>query len=258
MNIEWAWKRKIIYGSATVLTIALVLVYLFRATLFPTPTCFDNKQNNFETGIDCGGSCALRCSQEVIPLSVSWARALPTSSSTYDFAALISNKNIDNAPRQILYTFVAYDKEGKEMRRVAGKTVTPIDGDFPVVVQNIALPERPAEVSATIVANVPHYSVSEKPTSPTLRITGTRYETGSIPRVYATISNTKRLLLRDVPVRALLYDADGNVYAAGQTIIPSLEKESSRDVVFTWDRAFEFPPTKIRIFPILDPFLGSL
>jgi hypothetical protein len=258
MNLEWAKKRKIIYGTATTLAIILVLVYLFRATLFPTPTCFDNKQNNFETGIDCGGTCSLRCTQEVIPLSVSWSRALSTSSSTYDFAALISNKNIDNAPRQITYTFIAYDREGKEMKRVTGTTATPIDGDFPVIAQNIILPERPTEVSAAITANVPHYTVLEKPASPTLRIVGTRYEPGSIPRVYATISNTKRLLLRDVPVRVLLYDADGNVYAAGQTTIPTLNKESDQEVVFTWDRAFPFSPTKIRVFPILDPFLGSL
>jgi len=257
MTSNWSSRRKLVYGSGTIIAIILVSIYLFRDTLFPTPTCFDQKQNGYETGIDCGGVCSLRCSQEVIPLSVAWARVLKVSTSTYDFAALISNKNIDNAPRGIAYTFVAYNKEGKEIARIEGTSIAPVDGDFPVVAQNIPLREVPAELSATVSANVPHYTVVEKPTVPTLRISTPQYESGSIPRVYATITNNKRLVLRNIPVRAVLYDTEGNAYAVGQTIIPELGKEAAQNIVFTWDRAFPFPPTKIRVFPILDPFLGS-
>lgn len=258
MNLEWAKKRKIIYGSLTIIVIILVGIYVFRDAIFPTPTCFDTKQNGYESGVDCGGTCSLRCSQEVVPLSVVWARALPIGSGMYDFAALISDKNIDNAPRQVVYTFTAFNAEGKEIKKITGSSIAPIDGDFPVIEQNVVLSEAPAEVSATIVSKVPHYKVLEKPTTPTLRVTSTRFEAGSIPRVYATLSNTKRIVLRNLPVRVLLYDADGNVYGAGQTIVPQLDKESTQEIVITWDRAFPITPTKIRVFPILDPFLGSL
>ena len=258
MNLEWAKKRKIIYGAITIILVILATVYFSRSILFPTQTCFDGKQNNFESGIDCGGTCNLRCSQEVIPLSVLWARPLATSSSTYDFAALISSKNIDNAPRSVAYTFIAYNKNAQEIVRIQGTTIAPIDGDFPIIEQNIRLAEVPVTVSATIVSNVPHYTVLEKPTTPTLRIVSSRFEAGSIPRVYATLVNTKRVELRNLPVRVFLYDADGNVFAAGQTVVPVLDKEGMKDIVFTWDRAFPITPTRIRVFPILDPFLGSL
>lgn len=258
MNLEWAKRRKIIYGIITIIIILLAGIYVFRDAIFPTPSCFDTKQNGYESGVDCGGTCSLRCSQEVIPLSVTWARALKTGSTTYDLVALISNKNIDNAPRQIIYTFIAYDAAGKEINRINGSSIAPIDGDFPIVEQSVALPEEPFEVSATLTSNLPHYKVLEKPTSPTLRIMNTHYESGSIPRVYATITNTKRIILHDLAVRALLYDADGNVYAVGKTVVPTLGKEATQEVVFTWDKAFPVAPTKIRVFPILDPFLGSL
>ncbi len=258
MNLEWANKRKIIYGAITIIFVILASIYFFRNVLFPVQTCFDGKQNNFESGIDCGGTCSLRCTQEVIPLSVMWTSPLATSASTYDFASLISNKNIDNAPRSIAYTFIAYNKDAQEIAKVDGTTIAPIDGDFPIIAQNIRLKEVPTTVSATIVSNVPHYTVLEKPTTPTLRIVGTRFEAGSIPRVYTTIINTKRLVLKNLQVRVFLYDADGNVFAAGQTIIQSLDKEGEKEVVFTWDRAFSITPTRIRVFPILDPFLGSL
>lgn len=233
-------------------------MYVFRSAIFPTPTCFDAKQNGYETGVDCGGVCSLRCSQDVIPLNVTWSRVFSEGNGEYDLVALVSNKNIDNSPRTIKYTFVAYDKNGNEISRVDGTSIAPVGTDFPVIAQNIPFPTPPAEIRTTIKANVPHYTVLEKPATPTLRITNQRYEAGSIPRLYVSIQNTKRLVLRNIPVRAVLYDANGNAYAVAQTVIPELGKEEVEDVVFTWDSAFAFPPTKIRIFPILDPFLGSL
>lgn len=258
MNTKWSTKRKLIYTSAIVFTIAIIVVYAFRDILFATPTCFDNRQNGYESGVDCGGTCSLRCADQVLPLSILWSRALPTSSSSYDFVALVSNKNLDNAPKEIEYVFRAYNKEGVEFFTTKGSTKVPIDGDFPIIVQKVSLKEAPAQVSVQLKNDVPHYRVLEKPATPTIRTSGTRYEGGSIPRVYSTITNTKRISFTNLPVRVILYDANNNVYGAGETVIPRLEKEGREEVVFTWDRAFTEEPTKIRIFPILDPFLGSL
>jgi hypothetical protein len=255
--MNWSGKRKFIYAAGVIITIILVLMYAFRDTIFPMPSCFDMKQNGYETGVDCGGTCSLRCTAQVIPLSVVWATALQSSSTTYDFAALIANKNINNAPHEVGYTFTAYDSDGKIMATIPGKTVAPVGGEFPVIIASVPLPHAPANVSATLTPNVPHYTVLENPALPTIRVADSHYEAGSIPRVYATITNTKRIILRNLPVRVVLYDIDGNAFAVGQTIIPELNKEEVKQVVFTWDRAFAFPPTKIRVFPILDPFLGA-
>lgn len=246
------------YGAGLFITVVLVLMYLFRNTLFPDPTCFDGKQNGFESGVDCGGVCSLQCTQDVIPLAVIWSRAIPISDTEYDFIALISNKNVDNAPRALPYTFTAYNKSGGEMISIHGTTTVPIDGDFPIVVQRIALKEAPYEISLRLNSNIPHYKVLEKPTSPTLRVISTRYEVFGISRVYATLTSTKRTLLRDLPVRVFLYDAEGNVFAGGETVVPIFEKEGTKEIVFTWGSQFPTPPAKIQVFPILDPFLGSL
>lgn len=256
--MNWGSKRKFIYAAGVIITIILVTMYAFRDTIFPTPSCFDTKQNGYEIGVDCGGVCSLRCSSEVIPLSVSWARVVQVGSSTYDYGALVSNKNIDNAPKSLGYTFTAYDAFGKVIDTRSGQTVAPVDGEFPVIEQRVRLAVAPASISATVTANVPHFKVLENPTVPTIRISGTRYEQIQIPRVYSTLTNTKRLVLRDIPVRVVLYDGNGNAYAFGQTVIPQLGKEEAKEIVFTWDRAFAQAPSQIRIFPILDPFLGSL
>jgi hypothetical protein len=257
MSNGWASQRKLVYGAGLLVALVLLFVYAFRNTLFPTATCFDGRQNAFESGIDCGGECSLRCFQDVIPLATIWARALRTSSTTYDLAALVSNKNIDNAPKQMGYVFKVYDRNGTQIKEVAGTTTVPIDGDFPIIEQSVTLQSEPGNVHLVLESETSYYRVLEKPAAPTLRITDRRYESGAIPRVYATISNNKRVALRDIPVRVILYDVSGNAYAAGKTIIPFLDKEGKQEVVFTWDRAFGLDPTNIIVYPIFDPFLGS-
>ncbi len=257
MESTWSARRKLIYGLGVLIVIILIAVFSLRNVLFPTPTCFDGKQNGYEAGVDCGGSCSLRCSSQIIPLSVSWARAIRTSSTTYDLAGLIGNRNVDSSTQAITYTFSIYGPDGTLMAQMNGMTPVPVDGDFPVVVNKVFLPAPPSSVSLTVPGNALFYHVTESATNPTLRVTSTRFEEGAIPRVYATIVNTKRLRLKNVPVRAVLYDEQGNAFAVGQTIIDSLDKEGVANVVFTWNTAFSFPPTKIRIYPILDPFVVS-
>ena len=254
--MNWNTKRRLVYGMAVIFFVTSLTLYVFREVLFPAPSCFDMKKNGSEIDVDCGGTCSLRCSQEVIPISVNWSRALKTSPTVYDFVAMVSNKNIDNAPRVLPYTFIAYDISGKELKTITGTTSAPVDGDFPIVVQNIVLTQEPKEVIAS-VTNGPHFNVKESPTSPTLRITGTRYEAGSIPRVYATITNTKRLTISNLPVRVVLSDVEGNVMGVGETIIPFLDKEETKEISFTWDVPFANAPTLIHVYPIFDPFLSN-
>ncbi len=249
----WEFKRKLLYAvSATIIIVALAIFFL-RGILFPLATCSDGRKNGFEVNIDCGGTCALICKENVNPLSVAWAKAIKTQENRYDLAALVVNTNIDNASREIGYTFTVYDEEGLLTKTVAGTTVVPLDGKFPLIVQNVVLPKKPANVAVVLVDGL-HYKVTESPTSPTIRIFERRYEAGVIPRVYTTVANTKRITINNLPVRVLLFDIHDNVYAVGQTIIPELLKEGVKEIVFTWDEPLPFPPTRIGVYPIFDPF----
>lgn len=252
--MDWDTKRRLAYGGAVVFFTLAVFLYVFRDSLFPQPTCFDAVKNGNENGIDCGGVCALRCTEDVVPLRVAWSRALKTAPYTYDFVALVSNKNIDNAPRLLPYTFTAYGEEGEVLASITGTTTSPVDGNFPIVRQNIRLEKEPKEI-ITEIKNSAHFTVKELPSSPTLRVSTPRYEAGSIPRVYTTISNTKRLSMYNLPIRILLYDNTDTVIGVGETLVPFLDKEESKEISFSWNLPFENPPTVMRVYPVFDPFL---
>ena len=253
--MDWSARRKIIYAFALFMLISVTSFYVLKDIIFPAPTCFDKKQNGYEVGIDCGGICAPRCSSEVQPLTVLWVRALKASETTYDLVGMISNKNIDNAAESISYTFTVYNVQGKVIQEIKGVTVAPVGGDFPIIHQSIVLPQIPRNVTLELQDGT-HYKVKEKPTSPTLRITNERYEAGSIPRVYATVQNTKRTTVTDLPVIVVLFDQNNNAYAVGGTIVPRLDKEQSEEVSFTWDDPLPSIPVRIKVYPIFNPFIA--
>lgn len=249
----WELKRKLVYALAFVLTLFAASLFLLRGVLFPEPTCFDGKQNAFESGIDCGGGCLLMCKEEFSEISVLWAKAVKAGSSSYDLVALVTNPNINNASQKVDYTFTLYDEAGTVMKTLPGSTITPLDGKFPLIVQGVSLPKAPSNIVLTLTDG-PHYKVPERPASPTIKIVSRRYEAGTIPRVYATIANTKRIEILNLPVRVILFDTNDNAYAVGQTLIPSLGKEGVQEIIVTWDEPLPYPPTRIGIYPIFNPF----
>lgn len=249
----WKFKRKLLYALITFISVTAILVFLMRGFLFPEPICTDGKKNGFETGIDCGGTCALICKNDVKQFSVLFSKAVTSGYETYDLVALVANANIDNASREVGYTFVAYDEKGSILKLLSGSTTVPLDGKFPLIIQSVKFPRPPVNVVVTLIDG-PHYKVTENPTSPTVKISERKYEPGSIPRVYATVVNTKRIVVLNLPVRVLLYDANDNVYAVAETVIPTLQKEEAKQIILTWNEPLPFAPTRIGVYPIFNPF----
>ena len=251
--MNWDTRRKLLYASSVFVIIVASSIFFLRGVIFPAPTCVDNKQNGYEVGVDCGGQCALRCSQEVSPLTVLWSKAIRSGKGVYDIVGMVNNNNIDNASYETGYTFTMHGAQGQIIGTISGSTTAPLGGKFPIIIQNFPLQEVPVSVLLTL-SDTQHYKVQESQTSPTVKIITSRYEPGDIPRVYAMIMNTKRINISNLPVRALLFDENDNVYAVGQTIVPSLEKEEIKELVFTWNQPLAFPPTRTLLYPIFNPF----
>ncbi len=249
----WATKRKIIYAFASVTILIIFFLYEFRSVVFPDPTCFDTKKNGYESGIDCGGTCSLRCTADIALVSVDWATALKTSRNTYDFVGMLSNKNINSAPVSLSYIFIALNKKGEVMKTSVGSTTSLTDSSFPIISQNISLTEEPGSLLVR-VTQAPYYATAEKPRSPFVQVSDFRYEPGSISRIYVTIKNTTRNIYLKLPIRMVAYDENNNVVVVGESILPSLEKEEIKEIAFTWHYLLPTTPTKFRAYPIISPF----
>jgi hypothetical protein len=231
----------------TIIFTLAVSAFVVTHYIVPDPTCFDTKKNGFEVGIDCGGECSLMCDSDVVPLTVLWARALPTGTSTYDIVGLIENKNINNAPLDVPYTFTVFNKEGNQLFMYNGTTSISVDDDMPLVLQNILLVDAPYNTVLTLHPTK-HYVTPEKDGAPPIKTLRDRYEEGDTSRVYVTIKNVTQKTFSHLPVRIILYDDNNNAIGVGETVVPYLNKEEQQELVFTWRTPFTVPIARTRVY----------
>lgn len=251
--MEWSTRRKLLYILAAAVFVSTFSIYSLRGIIFSEPSCFDGEHNGFEVGVDCGGTCSLKCTQEVLPLVVKWAQFVQTSPVKYDLVAMVANKNINNASRVLGYTFTVYDDKGVVVGEYSASTTAPIDGDFPIVEQNVSLPEN-AKTVVLDLHDTSHFAVQAKPTRSPFLNPDNLFEYTDIPRVYSQLVNTTQTTFTDIPVIVLLYDENDTVYAINKTIVPRLSPEESKKISYTWPSNGMRAPTKIRLYPLLNPF----
>ncbi len=111
--------KKIIYGGAYLALALGASLLIFRSVVTPAPSCSDGKQNQTETGIDCGGSC-ISCA--VARLEAIRATVVGTFSSGSETVALgrLTNPNAGYGSLGIGYEFVVYGTDGTVAERVGG------------------------------------------------------------------------------------------------------------------------------------------
>lgn len=252
--MNWETKHKLVLISVVIIFSALILFYIFYSRLFPIPMCNDGVKNGTETGIDCGGSCALRCTSDIKPVKVIWSKAVKTAINTYDVSALLSNENRDSAPRYLDYKLSVFDTNGKVIWFGIGKTKVPVLSDFPVIIQNVKIKEKIKNTNIEL-KEIESFLTDKKYQSLIVETLNTQFENGDTPRLYVTIHNKTLIPILRFPVRVVLYDPLQNTLGVGETFIDRLDKDETKQLVFTWPNKFSESPSLIRVYPIIDPYI---
>lgn len=99
--------------------IGALIYYVF---LVPAPSCFDNKQNQGEEGIDCGGPCEKICIPESVrtiellnPVKLFWL-----DSNHVNLLATIQNGNPGFAASHFTYQFLVFNKSDMLVKTLSG------------------------------------------------------------------------------------------------------------------------------------------
>lgn len=249
--MSWAWKRRLMYLTVLFLLIGIPTgVYLTRA-LYRAPTCFDNRQNQNELGVDCGGECTLLCYAESLDPIVRWARIFRVGDGIYIAAAYIENPNEAAQAVNKPYEMKVYDTAGipvytrqgvvsldpKEITAIieTGILLNQLDASR---VQFSWLGEAEGWVRATAEPLALDVREEKIETS----------ETGA-QKVSAKISNPTLNTLRDFEVAAIVYGETGNAIAVSRTYIDRIDPGQERDVVFSWPRPFTEPAIEAEVLP---------
>lgn len=232
-ELTWAKKRQIIIvASLSFVFLLIVSITLYNLIKKPA-TCSDNKRNQNETGVDCGGVCARICRADSKSLVIDWVRLFKIREGVYSVIAQIENPAAESVARNVPYTFSLRNKSGETVVTRSGKTFIPSRKTFVVFEGTIETNASPESV---------YFSFDKEPdwqksnyTEPNLVFSNKRLsDVDSSPRMVATVENPNIIDVKHVTLSALIYDDGGNVVQVSQTYLEQLKAGESTDVTFTW------------------------
>ncbi len=250
--MTWAGKRKFIIFIALLVVVALFVGLPAYVKIYQAPTCTDNKMNQGEIGVDCGGPCSSLCQALVEKPLILWSRSFKVSDGIYNSVAYLQNPNSTSGARDVRYMIRLYDKENVIIAEREG------EGDIlpgkitPLFEANIGTGLKiPARTTFEFLED-PFW---ETQTSfPDIRIISkvfTRENTQ--PHFDVVVKNVGYTNVRDISLVAILFDAEGNAMAASRSILDGLEQGQEEDVVFFWPEPFSVPVVGKEVFPVVAP-----
>lgn len=236
--MDWRQKRKFTILSVIMLVVASI-GFSYYEKYKTIPTCFDNRQNGDEEGVDCGGSC-IPCKYLALKdVDVYWAKYLNPRRGSYDAVAYVKNPNLYYGSLKLNYEFELYDESNALVAVRNGSTfihpnesVTIIEPDLrtnlPVRTVNFKIME-----SAWILIRdqLPVYDISlvRRNYSVVANVRGVKQSV-----VSADIFNNTLETISRANVSILLFDKDRNIIGAGRTIVESLNPGETREISFSW------------------------
>ena len=240
MPLSWGFRTQLkFFGifAAAIFIIVGALVYF----LWPAPTCFDNRQNQDEEGVDCGGANCLPCANKISELNILWTRTIKISDGVYDVAALLENANQFLSAKYISYIIKLYDSNNILVALKENSTFIYPGEKFVIFEPSISTQNR---IPVRALLEIDRSSLLwEKAESKPLKIDILRsqkfLDEGMLlpARVETEIKNMSNLLYRNIQVIAVLWGGAGDVLGVSRTIIEKMDIDESKTITFTWPKA---------------------
>lgn len=238
--MEWAQKRKIYYALVFAVVIISLITLSTYLAIHKAPTCFDQKQNGGELGIDCGGICARYCSIQVKPLHIVWVKAFSFAPGHYDVGAYIENQNINAGISQARYTVRIFNGNKGVVSERSG--VTDIVPSAPLFVfeGNFSLDSDPSDVQIEFNDwDMERWTKARPSESVILTKNQSLKDVDTKPRLEVTLVNTDLVnSAEQIILGAIVYDSMKQPVAISRTFIDKIEKGSEYQTVFTWPNHF--------------------
>lgn len=243
MALSWARKRQLNYILIVLgffVLVGLVVFFIYK----PVPSCFDNRQNQDELGVDCGGVCALVCPNQVRPLKISWTRPLKVGDGWYDLVAQVENLNPTFGNRDLPYTFSVYDADNVLITKRSGSTFINPNDIFLLFESRVETGPREAK---KVFLEFPTSTPWEKVSSVEKDIYIERREFTNLPKpiLHISVGNKSLRSYSNTQVITVLSDVNNNAFAASKTIIDRLEPNTQQESYFTWPSPFLSDPSYI-------------
>ena len=232
--LSWRLRRQLIVLLIAALPFAALGFWIF-SKVVPEPSCFDNRKNQSEPEVDCGGPCAPCELKSPKPVTLFWARVVPVRENSYDAVAQIQNPNEVLSAAQVQYEFIIFDGFAPVATR-RGTTFIFAQERTYVVESNIRTVREPTRVEFKITNVAWQFRQEQKPNllveRRDYRVEQDQGRKQSV--VEARILNRTVFDFKEVEVRAVILDKEENLLGSNRTVIEEMKAGSSHTVKFLW------------------------
>ena len=231
---SWRARRQLFITVLILAAFAGIGFWIFQKFL-PAPSCMDQKQNQGEFGVDCGGPCAPCELKNPKPVTTFWARAVKVRENVFDAAALIQNQNEVLSSGSVVYEFALFDEFGLVTRK-RGETYLLAQERTSIIEPSIMTTRDPTRVEFRIlginwqVRKDIHPNVFAERREYKVIMTGEKKQ----GVVDASILNATSYDYRLVDVHVLVLDTDGNLLGTNRSVLERVRAGSRNAVRFIW------------------------
>lgn len=241
--MPWSATRQLLFALGALAIVGALAVGGYFSFFYEAPSCFDGRQNQGEEGVDCGGACALLCTQPNI--STVWARTVRAAPGVYHAVALVRNPDT-GAAGSVPYEVSLFDNENLLIARREGELAIGPGDIIPLFEANVITGERvPTRTFVEFAAGV--FTRAEREATP-IRVVSFELDEDA-HRLTAEVENRSSLPAEDITITALLFDDADILVQASQTRVASLATRERRSIVFTWQEPFPATPKRVDIIP---------
>jgi hypothetical protein len=221
--------KQILYGAGYLAVLFLIVFSAYLIWFKPAPTCFDNKQNQNETGVDCGGPC-LPCEiRTLTPLEASSMKYFPSDSQII-FVVEIKNSNLNWAADSFSYTFEIYGENGAKIKSFTENSFI-YAGEIKYIIEPVEINSADVKDVKISFSNLDWKTKDEftKPEVQTREIKTEKAESGvSELIVSGFINNSNAFSLSKARIIAFLSDKTGTQIGASKTELENIAAFTER------------------------------
>lgn len=216
--------KQVFYGIFYLSVFGLLVWGFYRASVRLSPTCFDDAQNDSETGIDCGGPCVSCEIKKIKPLIISPVAIFGTDR-IYSVSAEIRNGNFNFGAENFLYEVNFYDASGKILKIIKNKSFIYSGETKNIIEAGVKITEGiPVRSEIKIEAGAIQWNKSQNFFQPKIVLGKMNFlNEGTQVSVAGNITNPNNFVVSKIIIDAFLVDKSGVKIGASKTEIQNVD-----------------------------------
>ncbi|MFA5386289.1 MAG: hypothetical protein WC297_01280 [Candidatus Paceibacterota bacterium] len=229
--------KQLLYFLLYVAILAVIIFLIYLWLIQPKSTCFDNRQNQNETGIDCGGpcqSCEIKTLKPLTAQKINFSQAQNKAIITFE----ITNSNQNFGADNFTYTIDFYNKDGAKINSLSNNS-------FIYAAEIKAIFEVDEKVNFSEINNASisfsnvHWVSKENFSQPSIELQNQKIVNEKPLKIEGTVINKNNFGI-NLKLIGFIYDHYGIQISASKTEIDNLGAKGQIDfqIVFPSDVLF--------------------